>query len=73
MIIPTNYENLEKNLLVLGFHVLSNLKKQSNNLEELFQKLNESNEINLDQYFNVLTFLWIADLIEMADYKIYLK
>lgn len=72
MLIPTKYENLNKNLLVAGADVISHLKKKSYNIEELFQLLKKERGMNLNQYFNCLTFLWLADILalENADLKL---
>ncbi|MEW6004969.1 MAG: hypothetical protein AB1695_06595 [Stygiobacter sp.] len=69
MLIPNKYENIDDNLLVLGAKVISLLKQKSYVIEDLFLQLNKEKGtkkgklINLDQYFNALTFLWLADLI----------
>ena len=73
MLIPGKYENLNKNLLVIGAEVIAKLKKKSYNIEDLFQILKKEVAINLDQYFNCLTFLWTADILELEDYRLYLK
>ncbi len=73
MLIPGKYENLNKNLLVIGSHVIAKLKKRSYNIEELFQLLKKEVGINLDQYFNCLTFLWTADMLVLENYKLDLK
>ncbi|MBI5662348.1 MAG: hypothetical protein HZC46_09395 [Ignavibacterium album] len=69
MLIPNKYENIDDNLLVLGAKVISLLKQKPYVIEDLFLQLNKEKGtkkgklINLDQYFNALTFLWLADLI----------
>lgn len=79
MLIPTKYENINDNLLVLGANLISLLKQKQYNIEELFQAVNKLKEekkkslINLDQYFNTLTFLWIAKIISLDEFKIYLN
>ncbi|HLP46714.1 MAG TPA: hypothetical protein VK469_12230, partial [Candidatus Kapabacteria bacterium] len=67
MLIPTKYENLNKNLLVAGVDVISHLRKKSYNIEELFQLLKKEKGMNLNQYFNCLTFLWLADIVVLEN------
>ncbi|MCU0288571.1 MAG: hypothetical protein MUF15_19540 [Acidobacteria bacterium] len=75
MLIPTKYENLNKNLLVSGAAIISYLNKKPYNIEELFQLMKKEKGMNLDQYFNCLTFLWLADILalENADLKLVSK
>ena len=75
MLIPTKYENLNKNLLVAGADVISHLREKTYNIEELYQLLKKEKGMNLNQYFNCLTFLWLADILilENADLKLVTK
>ena len=74
MLIPSKHERLEKNLLVIGGDILGILKKRTIwNIEELFQNLKELKSINLNQYYNSITFLWLADIILVDEYNISLK
>lgn len=73
MLIPANYEKLEKNLLVLGADVIALLKKETYNIEDLFIKMKDKKSIGLEQYYNVLTLLWLAEIIELCGYHISLK
>lgn len=70
MLIPTKYENLNRNLLVIGAEVIAKLKKRTYNVEELFQIMKKENGINLDQYFNCLTFLWMADILIIENFRL---
>lgn len=66
MLIPSKHERLEKNLLVIGADILSCLKKQKIwNIESLFQHLKETKKINLRQFYNCMTFLWLSEMIEV--------
>lgn len=67
MLIPTKYENLNKNLLVTGADVIFHLRKKHYNIEELYQLLKKEKGMNLNQYFNCLTFLWLADILVLED------
>ena len=74
MLIPSKHEQLEKNLLVIGGDILSILQKRKIwNIEELFQNLKKIKSINLNQYYNSITFLWLADIIQVDEYNILLK
>jgi hypothetical protein len=74
MLIPSKHERLEKNLLVLGGDILSILKKRKIwNIENLFQNLKEIKSVNLNQYYNSITFLWLSDIILVDEYNISLK
>ena len=74
MLIPSKHEQLEKNLLVIGGDILGILKKRKIwNIEYLFQNLKEIKSINLNQYYNSITFLWLSDIIIVDEYNISLK
>ncbi|WKZ69973.1 MAG: hypothetical protein QY331_01730 [Melioribacteraceae bacterium] len=73
MLLPTKYENLNNNVLILGAHTIRYIKKGVNNIEELFQKLKENHNIDLDLFFDVITFLWLADIIVYKNYSITLN
>ncbi|MCK5474953.1 MAG: hypothetical protein KAI71_00035 [Candidatus Pacebacteria bacterium] len=74
MLIPSKHERLEKNLLVIGGDILSILKKRKIwNTEELFQSLKKVKPVNLNQYYNTITFLWLSGIIQVDEYNILLK
>lgn len=73
MLIPSKYEDINSNLLVLGSFVIKALKKNSYNIEDLYQRLKKVHSINLEQYFNVVTFLWLADIVVLNTYQISLN
>lgn len=73
MLIPSKYEDINYNLLVLGSKAIRLLKRKAFNIEDLYQKLNKDLEINLEQYFNMLTFLWLSDIIRIDLYQITLQ
>lgn len=74
MLIPSKHERLEKNLLVIGGDILSILKKRKIwNIEDLFQNLKKVKSINLNQYYNTITFLWLSGIIQVDEYNILLK
>jgi Fe2+ or Zn2+ uptake regulation protein len=73
MIIPSKYENLNKNVLVIGSQIIELLKKQAYNIENLYQKLKNINDISFDTYYDTLTFLWLSEIIEKNEFQIYIK
>jgi hypothetical protein len=73
MLFPTKHENLNNNLLVIGAEIISLLRKQPYNVEELYQMLKKEKGINLDQYFNCLTFLWLADILIQENFVLNLS
>ena len=73
MLLPTKYEDINSNLLVIGADVIESLKKRPYNIEDLFQRLKKYSGVNLEQYFNVLTFLWLADIIVLNTYQVSLN
>lgn len=73
MLIPSKYEDINSNLLVIGSHIIKELKKRSYNIEDLFQRLKKYYLVNLEQYFNAITFLWLADIVTLNTYQISLN
>ncbi len=73
MIIPTPYENLHKNTIIIGADIISLLKRQDYNIELLFNKLKKQNSTHLNQFNNTLLFLWLADIIELNEHTLTLK
>lgn len=74
MLYPTKYERLNNNLLVIGADAISLLKTGSYDVESLFKELNiKSSRVSLSRYFDLMTFLWGAGLIEIKRYTIALN
>lgn len=73
MLLPTKYENLNYNILILGAHTIRYIKKGTNNIEDLFQKLKDNHNVDLDLFFDIITFLWLADIIIYKNYSITLN
>lgn len=65
MLIPSKYEDISTNLLIVGSYIINSLNSRKYNVEDLYQKLNKTHAVNLDQYFNALTFLWLAEIINV--------
>jgi hypothetical protein len=74
MLIPSKHEQLEKNILVIGGDLLTFFKKKEKwNIENLFQNLKQVKSINLDQFYNTVTFLWLSDVIRVDECNIILN
>jgi len=73
MLTPTKYENLQKNIFVLGSELIKYLKYKPYNIERLFQIIKNCQEINLEKYLDIILFLWLGDIIEIEEYLIRLK
>lgn len=73
MLLPTKYENLNFNILVLGAHTIRYIKNGKTNIEELFSVLKLKHNVDLDLFFDVITFLWLADIIIYKNYSITLR
>jgi hypothetical protein len=73
MIFPEKHEDLSKNILVLGADVLAIFKTNSYlpcNIEELYQKIKNKRYISLEQFFDVVLFLWLINAVELDDHLI---
>lgn len=73
MIIPNKYENLKKSLLVIGANIINILKNKPYNVEELFTKLKNYNQISLEQFYDTLLFLWLADIVQANESGLFIK
>lgn len=74
MFVPNKYENLHKSTIVLGANIITLLKKSDYNIEDLFQELKQiCKELSLNQYYNVLTFLWLINAIDLQEFTIKLR
>lgn len=71
MILPNKYENLKNTPLIVGKDIILLLRKKNFRLFDLYSKL--SVKINIDTYFDILTFLYAADLISFNNNIIYLN
>lgn len=73
MIIPNKYEDLNKNTLVIGSIVLKKLKDKPSNIEDLYRVIREESAINIDVFFNCITFLWLSEAVELNRYQLSIK
>lgn len=70
MILPTKHQNLDLNPMVLGADILFMLRNKDLTLEELFQVLKKQVNLDLDLYYDTLTYLWLIDSIDLDKNKI---
>jgi hypothetical protein len=75
MFVPSKHEDLHKSTIVIGADIIKLLNKGHFNIEELLQEIRRTTnkEISLNQYYNVLTFLWLVEVIELNEFTIKLK
>lgn len=73
MLIPSKHEALNKNILVIGADLIKLLKKRTFNVETLLQDVKSNRSININQFFDTLTFLWCADIIVVDGFNVSLK
>lgn len=67
MLIPTKHQELKSNTLVLGADILFYLKNDEQNLEDLFKKIRTEKNIDLDNFFDAVTFLWLIDAVDFLE------
>lgn len=70
MLLPSKYEDLNSNLIVIGAYIIEVLKRRPYNVEDLFQVLRNKYNINLEQYFNAITFLWLTEIVNLNTFQI---
>jgi hypothetical protein len=73
MLIPTPYESLQKNTIIIGADIIGLLKQKNYNIEALFNELKKLKSTHLNQFYNTLLFLWLADIIELDEHTLILK
>jgi hypothetical protein len=73
MLFPAKHENLQKNLLVVGADIIAFLKKREYNIEKLFEEIKAVKGIELEHFYNTITFLWLTEVIEVNEFTLYLK
>lgn len=73
MILPTKYETLWSNALVIGAHILGILKDKNCNLENLYWEIRKKDKITIEQFYNTVTFLRLSDCVVINDFYIRLN
>ncbi|MFL0072283.1 ABC-three component system middle component 6 [Tenacibaculum maritimum] len=70
MITPTKHQNIVFNPLILGADILFMLRHKELTIEELFQNLKQTKNLDLDIFFDTLTYLWVIESIKIETNKI---
>lgn len=70
MLIPTKHQELKSNTLVLGADILFLIKNDEINLDDLYKKLIIEKNIDLDSFFDGITFLWLIEAINFQENKV---
>lgn len=70
MIVPNKHENLSRSVIVLGSDLLKLLKKSSYGIENLYRDLYSIKSVDVRTFYDTLTFLWLADVIEIQGHRI---
>ncbi|WP_420573470.1 ABC-three component system middle component 6 [Kordia sp.] len=70
MIIPTKHQNIKLNPMVLGADILFLLRKEDFTMEELYQSIKITNSIDLDSFYDTITYLWLIEAITIDKNKI---
>jgi len=73
MLIPTSYENLHKNTIIIGADIIRLLKQKDYNIEALFNEVKKLKSTHLNQFYNTLLFLWLVGIIELNEHTLILK
>jgi len=63
MSLINKYDDVNRNILVLGASVLQFLKKRDCSIEDLFQMCKRELGIELNQLLNIVTLLWLLELL----------
>lgn len=65
MSLISKYSDVNRNLFVLGAAVLILLKEKDYQIERLFQECKNNKNLELNQFLNIVTFLWTLELINL--------
>lgn len=70
---PSQYEDIQKSTIVIGADILCKLKRKNYNIEDLFKEIKSKKDVNINQFLNVITFLWLVDAIDYTNLNVSLK
>lgn len=73
MSLISKYDDINRNILVLGAAVLEILKKKSASIEEVFQECKKNVNLELNQFLNIVTLLWLLELIVVEGNRLSIK
>lgn len=67
MSLISKYSDINRNLFVLGADILCILKNRDYQIEQLFQECKNTKNYELNQFLNIITFLWLLELINVQN------
>ncbi len=72
MILPTKYEKLKENSLIVGAHIISFLKADDLSLNDLYHLLQSRKKLELDliMLIDTLSFLFLTEIIEIDSHNL---
>lgn len=65
MIFPDKYEDINYSVIMLGYRIIKLLKKKDYHIHDLYKKIRKEYNIDILYYYDVLTFLWLLNSIEI--------
>ena len=73
MILPTKYEKLKENSLIVGSHIITFLKDNDLSLNELHHLLQSRKKLELDlvTLIDTLSFLYLTEIIEIDSQNLF--
>ena len=73
MILPTKYEKLKENSLIVGSHIITFLKDNDLSLNELHHLLQSRKKLELDlvTLIDTLSFLYLSEIIEIDSQNLF--
>lgn len=72
MLVPTKHERLNDNTLVIGAIIIDLLKRPLG-IQVLFEKIKEQRQMDLNTFFDALTYLWLARVVTVKGFDVYLN
>ena len=73
MLVPTKYQHLNQNMLVIGADIIDLTKKGINHTEDIIMHLRTNRNVSIDDFYNTITFLWMIEFITVINLRIYFK
>ena len=65
MILPGKFEDISKSIVVVGYRIIKLLRKKNYSVFYLYKQINKLCNIDILYFFDILTFLWLLDAIEI--------
>jgi len=70
MLLTGKYDNINRNYIVIGADIVKVLKKNPLKVEDLFQKCKKESRLDIDQFLDVITFLWVSGLVLLDEWTL---